>query len=101
MLSDSVIYTMNNSASDGEKWEKGRFVEFVLPTRGMRVGRILRVYTRGDSQRKVVLGLYNPHTDRYGNRGGYRGFNVTVEKTNVQTFLRKSRRRSLDQPKVF
>jgi len=94
MLSDSVITTMNTSASNGEKWQKGRFVEFVLPNRGTRVGRILKVYTRGDSERRVVLGLYNPHTDRYGNKGGYRGFTVTVEKMNVLKLLRKSRRRS-------
>jgi hypothetical protein len=87
---------MSISRCDEEKWEKGRFVEFILPNRGMRVGRILQLYSRGESKKRVMLGLYNPYTDRYGNRGGYRGFTVTVDKDLVLTFLRKSRKRTIE-----
>jgi len=77
--------------TDDEKWERGRFVEFVLPSRGLRIGRVLKTFTRGESKKRVRLGLYNPNTGMYGNRGGYRGFAVIVGKDQVVRFYGKSR----------
>ena len=37
------------------------------------------------------LGLFNPNTGLYSNRGGYRGFVVTVDKEQIVRFYGKSR----------
>lgn len=82
---------MTARLSDEEKWEKGRFVEFVYPNRGTRVGRILKSFSRGEAKNKVRLGIFNPNTKMYSNKGGYRGFVVTVDKKQVLKFYGKSK----------
>ena len=79
--------------TEEEKWERGRFVEVLLPNRGLRIGRVLKTFSRGKSATRVHLGLFNPNNGHYGNRGGYRGFTVTVEKEQVVRFYGKSRSR--------
>ena len=77
--------------TEDEKWERGRFVDFMLPSRGLRAGRILKTFSRGEAKKRVRIGLYNPNTGMYGNRGGYRGFVVTVDKRLVKSFYAKKR----------
>jgi hypothetical protein len=77
--------------TDDEKWEKGRFVEFIFPNHGTRIGRVLQNFTRGQAKNRVRLGIFNPNTKMYNNRGGYRGYVVTVDKTCVLKFFGKSR----------
>lgn len=77
--------------SDDERWERGRFVEFLLPQRGFRCGRVIKTYQRGAKKDKVTIGLLNPYTRLYGNRGGFRHYVVTVDKKSVLRFFRKSR----------
>jgi hypothetical protein len=79
--------------TEDEKWERGRFIEVMLPNRGLRIGRVLKTFSRGESKKRVQVGLYNPNTGMYGNRGGYRGFAVTVDKEKVVRFYGKSRSR--------
>jgi hypothetical protein len=79
--------------TEEERWERGRFIEFVLPSRGLRIGRVLKTFSRGESKKRVRVGLYNPNTKMYGNRGGYRGFVVTVDKDQVCRFYSKNRSR--------
>ena len=82
---------MTARLTEEEKWERGRFVDFMLPSRGLRAGRILKTFSRGESKKRVRLGLFNPNTGLYGNRGGYRGFVVTVDKEQIVRFYGKSR----------
>lgn len=60
----------------------------MLPNRGLRIGRVVKAFSRKE---RVRLGLFNPNTGHYGNRGGYRGFAVTVGKEQVIRFYGKSR----------
>lgn len=77
--------------TEEERWERGRFVEFLQPQRGFRSGRILKTYERGAKKDKVTIAIYNPYTRLYGNRGGFRHYIVTVDKKSVLRFFRKSR----------
>jgi len=77
--------------TDQEKWQKDRFVEFHMPQRGTRVGRVLKTFSRGKNKDMVVIGLLNPYTMIYGNRGGYRRYQTTVDKKMVFRFYGKSR----------
>jgi hypothetical protein len=82
---------LTDRLTEDEKWERGRFVEFLLPRRGIRVGRILRTYSRGSKKDKVTVGIFNPYTKLYGNRGGFRHYTVTIDKKQVLKFFRKTR----------
>jgi len=77
--------------TDQEKWQKDRFVEFYMSQRGIRFGRILKTFSRGKKEEMVVIGILNPYTRMYGNRGGYRRYQTTVEKKMVYRFYGKSR----------
>lgn len=97
MPSDYIVYygdgteELTDRLTEEEKWERGRFVEFHMPQRGTRVGRVLKTFSRGKSKEMVVIGLLNPYTMMYGNRGGYRRYQTTVDKKMVFRFYGKSR----------
>lgn len=97
MCSDDLIVSVTNTEdliarlTEEERWERGRFVEFHMPQRGMRFGRILKTFARGAKKNKVLIGLINPYTKIYGNRGGYRHYQVIVDKGAVYKFYAKSR----------
>jgi len=75
--------------TEEKRWEEGRLVEFVHPERGTRLGKILRTFVRGEKRAMLVIGLSNPYTGGYGNRGGFRTYNVLIEKERVVRFYRK------------
>lgn len=77
--------------TEEQKWERGRFVEFHMVQRGTRFGRILQTFSRGAKKDRVLIGLFNPYTKMYGNRGGYRHYQTLVDKKMVYRFYGKSR----------
>jgi coproporphyrinogen III oxidase len=81
---------LTDALTDEKKFERGRYVEFLCPGRGTRFGRVLRTFSRGQKKEKVLIGLFNPYTKSYGNRGGYRHYQVTIDKENVLKFYGKS-----------
>lgn len=81
---------LTDALTEEKKFEKGRFVEFLCPGRGTRFGRVLKTFSRGQKREMVLIGLFNLYTESYGNRGGYRHYQVTVDKENVFRFYGKS-----------
>jgi len=86
-----MMTDLTGKLTEEEKWEVGRYVEFLHPERGLRVGRVLHSFEKGQKKDMVALSLFNPYTGLYGNRGGFRGYACTVEKSRVLRFHAKSR----------